>query len=474
MPYRAPRMRFLYGDSSPFPLGYNFLTTLEAFMSAATRIVQLELEGAALVKQREEIAQNRVKGLDALEQFHNVVMGAVQDTAQKVHHQHALQYARAVAEYATRYIEQHRGETFAANDRESIGLGAEGERRAGEMRAQLEAFLKAARLPAVKTSISIRLAEGGKEPRYSGSVTTEHVEGIATAFTLSPHRSSFWSAPRKVAELLQGVELRVGVEKSWLRGTVSAKPLSVDDWTISQAETTESGFVLGLRRKLGEREGLVFHVRRSETGALSGSVEHRGTTGSEAPPGALAAQDLTQIERVWLAIRTATRDVVEQREQLLHVTLDGQPVFESGLAVPFVVRFVTMFAPTVREITRRSPNEFELTLKLESDAGRREELYLRRDALVSTLHPLPAKGRQIFAPLGLDSWVPSMTAAPPPVGDAPLPTLPSSPESLPDFADALPDLAIVENTPLPLSRPSPLERPSPPPMPFAPASTRKP
>ena len=59
-------MRYLYGDSTPFPLGYNFLSTLEAFMTASTRIVQLDLESAQIGKQRDELAQNRVKGLEAL------------------------------------------------------------------------------------------------------------------------------------------------------------------------------------------------------------------------------------------------------------------------------------------------------------------------------------------------------------------------------------------------------------------------
>lgn len=72
-------------------------------------------------------------------------------------------------------------------------------------------------------------------------------------------------------------------------------------------------------------------------------------------------------------------------------------------------------------IAKRSPNEFELTLKVESEGGRREELYLRKDVLIGALQPLPAKGRDVFAPLGLDSWVPPMTTAPPPVvaGSAP-------------------------------------------------------
>src|SRR5262245_35041167 len=150
-------MRFLFGDSTPFPLGYNFLTTLEAFMSAATRIVQLDVESQQLAKQREEIAQNRVKGLEALEQFHTVVMRAVQDTAQKVQHTHALEYASRVAEYASQYVEEHRRSTLASNERESMSLRADGDRRATEMKAHLEAFLKAARFPILKTKLALRL-----------------------------------------------------------------------------------------------------------------------------------------------------------------------------------------------------------------------------------------------------------------------------------------------------------------------------
>src|SRR5690606_36884438 len=149
---------YLYGDSTPFPLGYNFLATLEGFMAAATRIVQLEMESQLVSKQHDELAHSRMKGLEALEQFHTVVMRAVRDTAQKVHHQHALDYARTIAEHATQYIEEHRRATLASNEREAMEVQTSTERRAVEMRSCLEAFLKAARFPVLKTKLSLRLS----------------------------------------------------------------------------------------------------------------------------------------------------------------------------------------------------------------------------------------------------------------------------------------------------------------------------
>jgi hypothetical protein len=212
---------------------------------------------------------------------------------------------------------------------------------------------------------------------------------------------------------------------------VTPKQLNVDDWTITQVEMTDESFELAIRRRLGEKEMLIFHIHRTEAGGIGGSVLHHGVPGSEGLPTNLAGLDVTQIERVWMALKGVMRDVSDQKEQLINVALDGQPVFENGLALGFIVRLVAMFGPTVREIVKRSPNEFELTLKTEAEGGRREELYLRKEALISTLQPLPAKGREVFAPLGLDSWVPSMTQAPPPIMAPPTVIIAEPPRTLP-------------------------------------------
>src|SRR6476646_3780094 len=125
-------MRFLYGDSAPFPLGYNFLATLEVFMTSATRIVMLESEARDMSRQAEELAVGRMKGLEALDQFHNVVMRAVRDTAQKVQHAHALEYAQKVAEFASHYVDDHRRTTMGASERESMQVRSENDRRIAE------------------------------------------------------------------------------------------------------------------------------------------------------------------------------------------------------------------------------------------------------------------------------------------------------------------------------------------------------
>ena len=175
-------MRFLYGDSAPFPLGYNFLATLEAFMAAATRIVQLESDSRELARQTDAVAQGRVKGLEALDQFHTVVMRAVQDTAQKVQHAHALEYAQRVAEFASRFVDEHRRTTLGASEREASQCRTENERRITEQRLQLEGFLKIAKLPVLSTKVSMRVVNEGKDARHQMSAVFENPDGIQTAF----------------------------------------------------------------------------------------------------------------------------------------------------------------------------------------------------------------------------------------------------------------------------------------------------
>jgi len=438
-------MRFLYGDSAPFPLGYNFLATLEVFMTAATRIVQLESDARELTRQADELAAGRVKGLEALDQFHTVVMRAVQDTAQKVQHAHALEYAHKVAQFASSYVDEHRRVTIGASERESQQCRTENERRIVEQRQQLEGFLKVAKLPILATKVSMRLVADGKDARHDMTAVFDNPDGIQTAFSLGAHKAAAWAAPRKISELSQGVELMVGVDKSWLRGTVTPKQVNVDDWIITQFDLADDAFALTIRRKLTEKEALQFTLRRTE-GGLSGTVDHPGHANAEALSGQLGTGDLAALERVWQAIRLACREVLEQKEQLLSVSLDGTPVFEGGLVIPFVVRLVTMFAPTVREIAKRSPNEFELSLKQESEGGRREEIYLRKEQLVSKLQPLSSIGREVFAPLGLDSWVPGLTTAPPPVVGS---VVPPAPHSGPHSASAPPAAGSGGSLPVP-------------------------
>jgi len=420
-------MRYLYGDSVPFPLSFNFLSTLEIFMTTATRAVELELGAMKLAKDTADAAAGRQRALETLEGFHALVMRAFTDTAAKVPHALAQEYTKNLGEQAVRFVEDHRAQYARQNDAEAAAARAETDRRRHEIRGQLETFFKIARLPLEGYKLTLELSEN----RTQASAVYLATHGIVSTFTLGASKVAAWNHPRKVSEFAQNLNLTVGVNKSWLRGTITAEKMKLDDYVVSHAELSDDACQIRLRKKAAEKDTLIFRTWKGE-GGIRGEVEHPGDPNAEALPPEVAASDLPELDRFVQALRIAGRELLEHKEQLVSVQLDGADVLGGGLAIPLVERLVAMFAPTAIEIAKRSPNANELSLKTESDEGRREEIYLKKDDLVQKLQPLHQGGRQIFAPLGLEGWVPGITMTPPPVGVASAaPSVPPAPGSVP-------------------------------------------
>lgn len=424
-------MKYLYGDSAPFPLGINFLATLEAFMTSATRAVELELRAGRLVSEAADVSRARVKELEALESFHTIVMRAIGDTAVKVNQSVARDYANKVGEFAARFVEEQKQATSNQNEREGAHAQTESARLRGELSMQLEAFFRAAELPQGGTELSMQL--NGTSYEAGGVYATSH--GIVSAFTLDVSRVPAWGHPRKVSELASNLDLRVGVKKSWIKGTVSTENVRLDDWIIGDLEFDELRTTISLRRKVDQKDALVFKFTTAG-GQTIATVDHPGDPNADAVPGEMDPSDLPSALAFVAAVREAASALLPHKSRLVFVRLDGTEVTQ-GPVIPVVQRLVAMLAPTVLEIAQRSPSAYELSLKRESNDGRREELYLRKEELASKLQPLPAVGRHIFAPLGLENWLPSVTAAPPPVAPA----------------SALPTV-IIPKTPPPIVAPS--------------------
>lgn len=408
-------MKFLYGDSAPFPLNVNFLSTLEAFMTSATRVVEMELRTQTALSDANEGVKGRSRISERLEHFHGNVLNAVSSAALDLApSDQALpevrEYTQRVAEFAVSILEEQKRAHIAQNERALASARAATEGSKAEIQQHLEQFFQLAELTELGVEMELSLVGASYESRAVFTCP----QGIETTFALAPEREATWTHARKVSEFIQHLSLCVGAKKSWLRGTVKAENLALDDYIVGQIDLTETSTRVLLRKKPTDRDSLLLHFvsNQEHTRAF---VEYPGDPNAEALPSALDAQDLGTALPFANAIRAACLKLLRHRGKLLLVTLDGEDAQDHNV-LPLVQRLVTLFAPTVQEITRRSPNPRELSLKKESSDGRREEVYLRKDELIRKLQPLPAAGRAIFAPLGLDTWVPGVTQTPPPVG----------------------------------------------------------
>jgi hypothetical protein len=218
-----------------------------------------------------------------------------------------------------------------------------------------------------------------------------------------------------VSDFVPVMDLVVGTKKTFFGGQVSAVVMHVADWIVGHADVHDGGVEIGLRRKVDLHDGLIFKLAKTEQG-WRGVVERPDDPNAATLPPELTGEDVDKLLELARLVRDAVAGLVDHRESMLRLELDARDVFANGLALQLVTRLVKVFAPLVDTIIARSPSPQELSLKKEHEDGRREEVYLRREELLKKLQPLHADGRGVFAPLGLDDWVPTLTMRPPEVG----------------------------------------------------------
>jgi len=400
-------MRFLYGDTEPFPLEYDFLGALEAFVANAARAVQLDAEVRGIREAAAIVEAARAKSVEALEQFHEGRMRSLAQHMPVDADAQVREYVRQLSELALTIVDASKAQSAQAAEAARQQTNAEIEKRRAEIRAALAAFLRLLRLPAVTTSSSMRLHDGYNDL----SAIVHHADGIAISFAVATRDVPAWQAPRKVGEFAKGIDLPVGVRRSWFSKGVQNEMAHIDDYTIGGFELGADAAEIRLRKKPGDKDTLVFNVRRGDDGALSAEVHHPEDPEADGLRAALDSDARAHLERLWIVLRSAAEDVTVHRDRVLGVKMGEDDVVEADRVVDFVDCVIRQIAPTVLEIAKRSSNQNELSLKAENEKGRREEIYVKKAALAKHLEPLAQAERDLFAPLALVPGAPASAPA---------------------------------------------------------------
>jgi hypothetical protein len=399
-------MRYLYGDSAPFPLQYNFLQTLDAFLTSAARAVELEAQARQVQLQANEAATVRMRNVEGLERFHQVVMRALRDSSSRSMEGLMVDYARQLSDHASRIVETARGQMQSANDADLGQIRAENDRRRADIRAATEAFFRVSRLPIVEARVSMSMPVT-RDPAHEMSAVITFAENIVVGYTLQAEAVPEWRHPRRIGEFAQGINLMVGSKKSWFKKGGQPENVLLDDHYLSGFDLSDDTAQIRLRRRPDQPDSYVFVIRRADTNLLA-EVHYPDI------PEAMAAQvdpgDRVHLERLWQIIRAAATPVLEHKTRVVSIHLDAEEVFTAEKVAMLIQRIVKLLSPTVAEIARRSPNAQELSLKIEHEGGRREEIYLKKGELIGKIAALGPQERAVFASLALGQAEPSVIA----------------------------------------------------------------
>jgi hypothetical protein len=395
-------MRYLFGDSVPFPPQHDFLASLEVMVDRAVTAVALESDAGSALRKAEEGITLRTRSIAELETMHASIVMAARHAATKDMVAGAVgtpsqDYANKIVQLAEATFAEAKRNADQQSERERAEARTAAEQKRGQIRAAIEAMLVAVRLPVSESRLTMNLEADGCELRTA----LMHPEGLATSFALSTDTATEWKHARKVSEFAQGVSLPVGVKRSIFKRTVQPEPLMLDELFLGGFDLGDDTCQLRLRKKPDQPDTLVFDVRRTEAGMYA-EVHHPSEPDAEAQlPHVLDSTDAAQLERLWTLLRSAAGPLQSQRSRVLSATLQGRDVFEGALTTNLVVLVVKAIAPTVAEIAKRSPNPGELSLKVEADGGRREEVYLKKSVLIAKLESVPFTERYVFEPLEL-------------------------------------------------------------------------
>jgi hypothetical protein len=392
-------VRYLYGDSAPFPHGYDFLATLERFLEDAARVVRLDSEMAELTADASAAELGRMQAIAALERLHLDVCQKLEDGGMRLGGDYAPDYAGRLLESATREIDEARRLAATRAEQEEQSLARALEQRHEEARRALEAFFLLGRLPILAAAIRMELHDG--RPRMTADLV--HEGGIVAELGLAADRIPEWQAPRRAGEFQPNLELLVGLKRGLFRRGERLEPVKLDDYVFGGFILNEDTAVLRLRRRPNEPDAYVFDVRLEE-GRLVVEVTRPNETKESGEPSdatQLEEGDRRQVLSLWERLRRGVEGPLDRRERLTALLLDGEDVFETARYVPLLERLVRSFAHTISEVARRSPNREELSLKRESDGGDREELYVKKKDLTVRLEGLTETELALFAPLNL-------------------------------------------------------------------------
>lgn len=404
--------RYLYGDSQPFPDGYDFLTELRLFVQAASQALSLSEEADSLEYSLGERAQLHLHAVEAVQGFFEQVTELVADRAARSGAPQTVgPWARKILEHVDAVSSEAKAAFAQDLDQNQVDVTS----RIRELRAQLRRvlgdYLLKDPLPVERWAISLNLL--GDAP--SGQCVLAHPGELTSSFGVDVAGDGAWSQPRKIGEISPGLALQVGWKKAFLRSSLHPDIAALDDQYVAAIELGPDSMELRLRRKPDSpRDGFVLTIDPDEHGAQIPKItridEKRGESDA---PFASQGEDRARIHELFTALRSSTKPLLSRKRRLIYAHLDGHDVFERGLVRALFERISARLEPIAAQVSAHSPNPDELSLKLEREDGRREELYLRKQELADLTQPLSDEATALFRHLAFLP-APATPSAPPP------------------------------------------------------------
>lgn len=401
-------MRFLYGDSDPFPLDYDFLQTLERFVehgSAAAHhdalITRIEKALAGRGRKNQEARQ-------LLKVFTEEVCQSVTDARTLAPSEPAL---IAYAERVIAFAEQAAKDALSQDEQRAVQdlakATADRQVHREKMRDELNEFLLNGVLGGELVHATLTLQPAGG---YAIDATRRLTGGLEVTYRIDTERFKAWTEPRTVESVSGAMEIQVGMKKKFLRSDMTRELMRVGDHTITGVLMDEASAEISIKKKPDSVKPPLTLMLAREGDALDAFIERTDKDLFPAVP-----SDAEKISGLWEALQSVAQRALDFRDAVTAVRYADEDLLDGPGLHALIGVLMEAYAPIAREIDRRSPSSRELSLKLEHEGGRREEIYLEKEKLRAMLEDKDPVAQQRFSQLPVQDRGSRMPPAPPPL-----------------------------------------------------------
>lgn len=372
----ASGAKVLFGDSTPSSLPPDVLDVLAQLVQCVRDVGNGVGEITALLAECDEIGESTSIVVSELDAFLRQSEIGLRATASASISPELLQHGEEAIAGIRRMVEGWRRQYMARHESQNQNAA----RRTDEIQQNLTKAMERFLLPRRHDSKKRSLRHVLDGTSYIDTATIEPLDGVRLELAL---RDSEPEVPRKIRSLIgKGARVQIGTKLSRIRRNEEPAYFSLDDMVVLEAEVAHDRARLQLAKKPGS-EVFAFELVLAEDGMRGAG---RRPDGVGAP---LPITDRPVMEALWNALQSEARRIFAGPATLTKLVLQGEEVDGAGGLLDLAEHLVDLHRPMIRELAAHSPNDQELSIKIETADGRREEHWVRRDELAQHLLGLP-------------------------------------------------------------------------------------
>ena len=385
---------FLYGDSTPSPLQFDFIAFLRDAVDFAVEILSSDARMATAVHNVNALAEETEREIALAE-------GLAGDMDRALDGAMSRAPSSLAARCAARIQKSARDLVAAESESARTGVIAERARLAQTASQEyakcgkaLETLVLRHTVPDATSVLTLKL-DGG---RYEALLQSHTTYGLEWIVELDVPASHALVRVLRIDRVVERLEVEAPEEGGWLHKEVRNRPQRLDRLHLTGLSIHPSETAIRLRAG-DDGSGPGFDILfRNEPVRVELVRINEGSPADS--PFVVTGDDAVRLQALRESL-TAVAAELTQKKALRHAALGGTPVPKLESPREIVERMLANIAPIVREIAGRSLAPGELVIKRLVGDSRREEVFVSTKELEQKTESLTPELRSVFDVLGL-------------------------------------------------------------------------